>query len=52
MLLTDRFHVITQVKTNEPFKAALNRADQHLYAAKENGRNCFVTDHIFDPKIV
>jgi diguanylate cyclase (GGDEF)-like protein len=42
----------TIVETNESFKAALNRADQHLYAAKENGRNCFVTDHTFIPKIV
>jgi diguanylate cyclase (GGDEF)-like protein len=42
----------TMLKTNETFKAALSRSDQHLYAAKTNGRNCFITDHTFIPKVV
>ncbi len=42
----------TVVKHNETFKSALNRADKHLYSAKSNGRNCFVTDKEFVPNIV
>jgi diguanylate cyclase (GGDEF)-like protein len=42
----------TMVKASETFKAALSRADQHLYAAKSNGRNCYITDATFVPKIV
>jgi diguanylate cyclase (GGDEF)-like protein len=34
----------TEIKTNETFKDALKRSDEHLYSAKQNGRNCFVTD--------
>ena len=34
----------TLVRPDESFKKALNRADQHLYQAKANGRNCYVTD--------
>ena len=34
----------TLVNIDESFKVSLKRADEHLYLAKENGRNCFVTD--------
>lgn len=34
----------TLVNVDESFKVSLKRADEHLYLAKENGRNCFVTD--------
>ena len=34
----------TVVNVGESFKVSLKRADKHLYSAKENGRNCFVTD--------
>ena len=37
---------------DEKFNSALNRADKHLYSAKANGRNCFVTDKEFIPNIV
>lgn len=42
----------TVVKDNEIFKAALKRADTHLYTAKSSGRNCFVTDKEFIRNIV
>jgi len=42
----------TVIKNKETFKSALNRADKHLYSAKSNGRNCFVTDKEFVPNIV
>jgi diguanylate cyclase (GGDEF)-like protein/PAS domain S-box-containing protein len=42
----------TVVKNDEKFNSALNRADKHLYSAKANGRNCFVTDKEFIPNIV
>jgi len=41
----------TMIKNNEGFKAALQRADEHLYKAKSNGRNCFVTEPEFVPNI-
>ena len=34
----------TVVNVDESFKVSLKRADEHLYSAKENGRDCFVTD--------
>jgi len=42
----------TKVERNEQFKSALNRADSHLYTAKANGRNCYVTDSEIVPKLV
>jgi len=34
----------TLLLENESFTDAMNRADQHLYRAKANGRDCYVTD--------
>ncbi|MBA6370739.1 diguanylate cyclase [Colwellia sp. BRX8-4] len=42
----------TKVNQNELFKSALKRADEHLYTAKNNGRNQFITDKEFVPSIV
>jgi diguanylate cyclase (GGDEF)-like protein len=42
----------TKVKDEELFKSALKRADLHLYTAKNNGRNQFITDKEFVPSIV
>ncbi|MDC2888566.1 GGDEF domain-containing protein [Psychrosphaera algicola] len=42
----------TKVSQNEQFKSALKRADEHLYSAKNGGRNCYVTDKEFIPSIV
>jgi len=42
----------TMIKNNEGFKSALQRADEHLYKAKTNGRNCFVTEPEFVPNLV
>lgn len=42
----------TKVEKNEQFKSALKRADSHLYTAKANGRNCYVTDSEITPKLV
>jgi len=41
----------TMIKNNEDFKSALKRADEHLYTAKSQGRNCFVTEPEFVPNI-
>jgi diguanylate cyclase (GGDEF)-like protein len=41
-----------KIKDNELFKSALQRADEHLYTAKNNGRNQFITDKEFVPSIV
>lgn len=40
----------TRLLAEESFKVALNRADEHLYVAKTNGRNRFVTDDDFAPE--
>jgi diguanylate cyclase (GGDEF)-like protein len=42
----------TKVNTGELFKTALKRADQHLYTAKNSGRNNFVTDNEFLYQVV
>jgi diguanylate cyclase (GGDEF)-like protein len=42
----------TKVSNDEDFKAALKRADKHLYTAKSSGRNTFITDKEFVPSIV
>lgn len=42
----------TKVTNGERLKTALGRADGHLYSAKANGRNCYVTDEEFIPQIV
>lgn len=42
----------TKIKEEELFKSALKRADEHLYTAKNSGRNQFVTDKEFVPSIV
>lgn len=42
----------TKANTNEPFKAALKRADEHLYTAKESGRNNSVTDKEFVYRVI
>jgi diguanylate cyclase (GGDEF)-like protein len=42
----------TKISNNEDFKAALKRADEHLYTAKASGRNRFITDKGFVPSIV
>ena len=42
----------TKVNTNEPFKSALKRADEHLYSAKESGRNNSVTDKEFVYRVI
>jgi diguanylate cyclase (GGDEF)-like protein len=42
----------TKVSNDEDFKAALKRADEHLYSAKASGRNTFITDKEFIPSIV
>jgi diguanylate cyclase (GGDEF)-like protein len=42
----------TKVSNDEDFKAALKRADEHLYTAKASGRNTFITDKGFLPRIV
>ncbi|WP_259367874.1 GGDEF domain-containing protein [Colwellia sp. MB02u-14] len=42
----------TRVSNDEDFKAALKRADEHLYTAKASGRNIFITDKGFIPSIV
>lgn len=42
----------TKISNDEDFKAALKRADEHLYAAKASGRNTFITDKEFVPSIV
>jgi|TARA_B110000908_G_scaffold157280_1_gene197275 diguanylate cyclase (GGDEF)-like protein len=42
----------TKISNDEDFKAALKRADEHLYAAKASGRNTFITDKGFVPSIV
>jgi len=42
----------TKAKEKELFKSALKRADEHLYKAKNGGRNQFVTDREFVPSIV
>lgn len=39
----------TRILTNESFTDALKRADENLYKAKSNGRNCYVTDFDFLP---
>lgn len=41
----------TKIKKDEQFKSALKRADEHLYTAKNNGRNQFFTDNEFVPSI-
>ena len=43
---------IPYMSNDEDFKAALKRADEHLYAAKASGRNTFITDKGFVPSIV
>ncbi|WP_245560644.1 GGDEF domain-containing protein [Colwellia piezophila] len=42
----------TKISNDENFKAALKRADVHLYTAKASGRNTFITDKGFVPSIV
>jgi diguanylate cyclase (GGDEF)-like protein len=42
----------TKVRYEELLKSALKRADEHLYMAKNNGRNQFITDKEFVPSIV
>jgi len=42
----------TKIIDEELFKSALKRADEHLYTAKNNGRNQFITDKEFVPSIV
>jgi len=41
----------TKVKDEELFKSSLKRADEHLYTAKNNGRNQFITDEEYVPSI-
>lgn len=42
----------TKIYPNESLKSALKRADENLYSAKRNGRNCYVTEIDFLPKVV
>ncbi|GLX82982.1 GGDEF domain-containing protein [Thalassotalea eurytherma] len=42
----------TKISADETMKTALKRADQHLYTAKANGRNQFVTDKELVYKLV
>lgn len=42
----------TKVEHGEQFNTALKRADEHLYTAKTNGRNCYVTDSSYIPTLV
>tara|TARA_R110001592_G_scaffold167693_1_gene403272 strand:+ start:198 stop:1454 length:1257 start_codon:yes stop_codon:yes gene_type:complete len=41
----------TKVKGEELFKSSLKRADEHLYTAKNSGRNQFITDKEYVPSI-
>ena len=41
----------TKLEHSEQFNTALKRADEHLYAAKANGRNCYVTDSSYIPTL-
>lgn len=42
----------TKVEHGEQFNTALKRADEHLYTAKTNGRNCYVTDSSYIATLV
>jgi len=41
----------TKVEGEELFKSSLKRADEHLYTAKNSGRNQFITDKEYVPSI-